>query len=332
VTDTSLWATFSVVDHLRSRPFIADVLLYDRLIVPVPDGPGEADRWREHNRDPDLQNRLLDIVGDLGVRIPWSLARHDLWAQRYQQINSEVVDEGAIRDGFTQAVGFDGNNVVAARRAKSPAVQLRRAEDPDDPALMVTRLVLAEEFGSRKDRLLLAHVPTVDEVEAVAAYGSYSDFRRQRGDVVGGDVPGAQPVFTFEWSFFVPSSSQRSDEDLLREAVDLAHADEVVSWRAALQRWRRDTLLRGLSDPAALEEMEGLIADYRRAARRRKIHIRSRWGAAVAAAGAGVGAVFFPPAGIAAAVCGLGSLVRSPEVSTRLESAAMFHEARKRFS
>jgi hypothetical protein len=123
--------------------------------------------------------------------------------------------------------------------------------DPNDPAYMVTRLVLAEEFASRKDRALVARIPRVDEVEAVVAYGSYRDFSNQRGSVRQDPAAGGQPVFTYEWSFFVPSSSRRSDEDLLREAVKLAHTDEILTWRAAVQRWRRDAILSGKSDDAA---------------------------------------------------------------------------------
>src|SRR6478752_4999299 len=42
--DSQLWGTFSVADHLRRTPFVADVLLFDRLIVPVPISsmPGES--------------------------------------------------------------------------------------------------------------------------------------------------------------------------------------------------------------------------------------------------------------------------------------------------
>src|SRR5262249_36782998 len=123
-----------------------------------------------------------------------------------------------------------------------------------------------------------------------------------------------------------------SDEDLLREAVELAHADEIIAWRAAVQRWRRDAILSGRSDDAALADMEAMISDYRRAARRRKIEVRSRKGLAVAAAAAGAAAFFVPPVAIAAAVFGLGSLVPSHDIPQRLEAAAMFHEARKRFS
>jgi len=32
----------------------------------------------------------------------------------------------------------------------------------------------------------------------------------------------------------------------------LAHAEEILTWRAAVQRWRRNTILLGNSDDAAL--------------------------------------------------------------------------------
>jgi hypothetical protein len=144
-------------------------------------------------------------------------------------------------------------------------------------------------------------------------------------------VANGQLVLTFGWSFFVPSSSKRSDQDLLREAVELAHTDEILTWRAAVQRWRRDVILRKKSDDAALGEMEAMIADYHRAARRQKIEVRIRWGLAVAAAAAGAATVVVPPAGIAAAAFGLGSLIPSHNIPKTLEAAAMFHEARRRF-
>jgi hypothetical protein len=40
-----LWGTFSVRDHLVSRAFVADVLLYDQLVIPT---MPENDDEREH--------------------------------------------------------------------------------------------------------------------------------------------------------------------------------------------------------------------------------------------------------------------------------------------
>jgi len=328
VNDVSLWGTFSVADHLRRRPFVADVLLYDLLMVPVPDGDEETKRWHDRKRNPQLQRELLEIVGDLSVPIPWSHQRRDQWAQRYSETVQGGTDEAMIRDDVTQAVALDANRINDARAAAPAAAGV---PDPDDPAFLVTRQVLAEQFGSLKDRALLARIPRVNEVEAVVAYGSYRKFSSERGNVLDEVTPDGPQVFTFGWSFFVPSSSKRSDKDLLREAVELAHTDEIHTWRAAVQRWRRNAILTGKSDDAALADMEAMIADYRRAAKLLKIEVRSRWGLAVATAAASAAAVFVPPVGIAAAIFGLGSLIPPHKIPKNLEAAAMFHEARRRF-
>ena len=34
-----LWGTFSVMDHLREGAFLAEVIMYDRLLIPVPPNP-----------------------------------------------------------------------------------------------------------------------------------------------------------------------------------------------------------------------------------------------------------------------------------------------------
>jgi hypothetical protein len=52
----------------------------------VPDGDDEMKRWRDRKRNPELQRKLLGIVGELGVPIPWSIERHDRWARRYSEL------------------------------------------------------------------------------------------------------------------------------------------------------------------------------------------------------------------------------------------------------
>src|SRR4051794_35765125 len=117
MSEKSLWATFSVADHKRKRPFVADVLLYDRLVVPIAAGEDERDRWRRLHRDPDRQERLLDIMGDLALRVPWSLQRHQQWAERYGGSTRQTAGvEAAVRDDLAHAVEFDVSNVVMARR------------------------------------------------------------------------------------------------------------------------------------------------------------------------------------------------------------------------
>jgi hypothetical protein len=62
--DWELWGTFSVGDHLRRRAFVADVLLYDRLVVPTPPAsePEEEKRWVDMGWEPEHQRKLLDLL------------------------------------------------------------------------------------------------------------------------------------------------------------------------------------------------------------------------------------------------------------------------------
>ena len=327
----SLWGTFSVVDHLRTQPFVADVLLYDHLVVPVPSDDAEAARWSARHRQPDLQADLIGILGAHVVPFPWSLQLHDEWAARYgAQTKSEPGDAGVVEE-LAHAVAFDANNVIAAREPSTSA-QHTWAENPDDPGLMITRLVLVDHFNEKRDRAMLARIPMASEVEAVAAYGSYRDFRARRGELVTSPRESEQPVFAFNWPFLVPNDS-RPSRDLLKQAVELADTDEVARWREAVQRWRRDTLLRGLTDVQAREELEGLIHDYGKAARRLRIATRTRWAVGLTGAVAGIAAAaIFPPAGVVAATAVLGGFVPKDAIPRQLEAGAIFYEARRRFA
>jgi hypothetical protein len=328
----SLWGTFSVVDHLRTQPFVADVLLYDRLVVPVPSDDAEAARWSARHRQPDLQTDLIGILGAHVVPVPWSLQLHDDWAARYgEQSKSEPGDAGVVEE-LAHAVAFDANNVIAAREPSATA-QHTRAENPDDPGLMITRMVLVDHINEQRDRAMLARIPTASEVEAVAAYGSYRDFRERRGELVTTPRESELPVFAFNWPFLVPNDTTRPSRDLLKQAVELADTDEVARWREAVQRWRRDTLLRGLSDVQAREELGGLIHDYGRAARRLRIATRTRWAVGLTGAVAGIAAAaIFPPAGVVAATAVLGGFVPNDAIPRQLEAGAIFYEARRRFA
>lgn len=330
-SDVSLWGTFSVLDHRRPRPFVADVLLYDKLVVPVPNGDEEWVRWTDLGREPDVQAELLGIIGrDLTVPVPWTLARHREWAARCGAPSDPGV-EASVRDEIAKAVSFDAVNVESARQTSPSAGSPMSAGDPDDPGYAMTRMILADEYGSARDRAIVDRIPRADEVDTVVAYGSYSDFVDERGVLEQDLQPGSQPVFTCQWPFFVPDDSDLSDKELLRRAVELAHADQIVDWRAAVQRWRRDAISEGQPDANAQQEMEAMIAEYAEAARKLKIKTAVRSGVFVLAAVGGAAAVLFPPAGITS-LFGLVALRPPPsQIPRQLDAAAMFYEARKRF-
>jgi len=80
-----VWATYAVNDHLVDHPFVRDLMLFDRLVIPVPntDDKGEWDRWVAQDWDPAKQERLLDLLGDRAVRVVWDTDHQKRWEKRY---------------------------------------------------------------------------------------------------------------------------------------------------------------------------------------------------------------------------------------------------------
>jgi hypothetical protein len=81
--------TFSVTDHLGPRAFVADVVLYDRLVIPVPDAE-ERKRWTDLGRRPDVLDRKLDILEELADRPEDSLVRRIDWTSDFRNYLDEV--------------------------------------------------------------------------------------------------------------------------------------------------------------------------------------------------------------------------------------------------
>jgi hypothetical protein len=69
--EIEVWGTFSVRDHLLDRAFVADVLLYDRLLITTCPSKAASDSWpKEWNVS--RQQAAIDILGDLAIPIPWN--------------------------------------------------------------------------------------------------------------------------------------------------------------------------------------------------------------------------------------------------------------------
>ncbi len=79
-----VWGTFSVKDHCDPNSFIAEVLLYDRLVIPVPPDDIERKRWLKNGWKPDRLERLLTILGDRAYPVEWDGERQKKWKTRYE--------------------------------------------------------------------------------------------------------------------------------------------------------------------------------------------------------------------------------------------------------
>jgi hypothetical protein len=336
--DAELWGTFSVNDHRRRRAFVADVLLYDRVVVPVPDGSTEWERWTRRGRDPKRQQALLKILDTHAVRIPWTLEHHEEWAREYDKardLEKDGLALGEARARVAQAVEFDAEHLNEVR-AQLEAQE--RPEDLDALAQGVTRdvLVSARGIGGEEDRRLLAGRPKV-EVEAVPAFRSmrhFEDNQPYRLDAAGSDptAPGRRPVLMFESSFLVPADSQASDEELLKHSVELAEGDELKDYRTAFHAWRRGIVLSGVSAPDATQRLEHAAHDYHEVMRKSKVKVRGRYALGVFAAAAALAVLVFPPVAVAGAAAGLGSATlntKDPKLDERLRAGAFLYTARR---
>src|SRR5215469_5514526 len=71
---SQIWGTFSVKDHCQPNAFVREVLLFDRLVLPVPSDAQERSRWSHPNPkdpqeswDPDRLDVLRNILGSQEV-------------------------------------------------------------------------------------------------------------------------------------------------------------------------------------------------------------------------------------------------------------------------
>jgi hypothetical protein len=340
--DWELWGTFSVGDHLRRRAFVADVLLYDRLVIPTPpeSDNDEQKRWRQMGWRPERQRRILDLIGkERLIVVPWTQSHRNHWEAMYRKSRSEtgVRSPGAVaRSQIAEATAADVSRVRNARESfdwKGHKNRGGQPEEIDQLAHVTSREYLVDWSNLKNDTKLFTGLPKVD-VDAVAAYGSYAAFSKDYR-VEPAKKPSADRILTlFGWQFFVPDDSSRSDEDLLKQALELADRDASKEHRKRFHLWRRDAILSGKTDAQALREMREAIKQYAAAVRKLKIKVASEYGFAVIAAALGAAAVTFPLLGAPAAFAGLGSFALSKsqkDVPDSLKMAAMFHDARKRF-
>jgi hypothetical protein len=79
-----VWGTFSVKDHLNPGAFVTEVMLYDRLVLPVPPDDGERARWEKNGWDPARLDVLLGILGERVVRVKWDDRRRAAWRSRFE--------------------------------------------------------------------------------------------------------------------------------------------------------------------------------------------------------------------------------------------------------
>jgi len=90
-----VWGTFSVKDHCDPRAFVAEVLLYDRLVIPIPPDEKEHKRWAGAGWQPDRLDTLLEILGEERTHlVKWDKERQQNWKNRFEAGKQQAHDSG----------------------------------------------------------------------------------------------------------------------------------------------------------------------------------------------------------------------------------------------
>jgi hypothetical protein len=336
------WGTYSVKDHLRPRAFVADVLLFDKLVIPRPptakelqaeglDKPdvNQMDRWRRNNWDPDRQCKLLDILQefDLAVELPWGgHAEHD-WQMMFNKDKAESLQ--ADRSGLTQSIQAQVDLAV-----------------PEEQAYIATggvlALYVANQLNNEVARKLVnrAKAPGVP-VEAVIAYASYADYEADQGveraDSGPPPVPAIGPYAMFGWEFFVPEDSSKSDAELLRQAAELASQPDFCETRQYFHGWLKQMYEGEVDRQDAYEKMQKMLSEHTKIMRKSGFTKAARYAAKVAQIVAPLAGLVGHAAGVATGVAasgaafGIEQLIPMPQVPDRLRPAAVLYDARKFF-
>lgn len=328
---SQLWGTVSVVDHKRPFAFVAELVLFNALVVPVPPD-GDAPEWASGEWDGAKQSELLRAVPDERLRrVPWSARLRGEWRKQYAAAQAD----------------FDVCNVAQQRQLHLAGGGTNQKFDAQPFA--VTRMLLRDEADARNDRALLegmplakpAVIPAYNGPDSYAAdadpeangHGNSDGGTPNSGagrvaagtdaedDAVRHEPEQARVLRAFGWEFFAPSNEDRPGRELtprqlIEAAVELEALPEVREHREAFRTWTGEETLEGTDPEAARAKMEDLLARYAQAVRATRRPVKVRRALGIFETGAEVAAPWVPFAGL------VGPVLRRLPVQQRLDAAA----------
>jgi hypothetical protein len=326
-TYDELWGTFAVDDHLRPRAFVAETVLFDRLIVPYPppEDKEQYAEWAAAGWHPERLKETLAPLDDLAIKISWDKKLRTEWQSEYKPPG-----RASARMNRARGAAFDARNIKSA-----PA---------DQSAKYVTRMVLANRLNAQADDDLFQKIkkifvldPTAN-IESVVGYGSYAKFREEVPiDKTQAPPPAGDAALLVRWEFLVPEDSDLTDGELLKRAAALSRKSEFRDSRRQFHEWRRKLVARGVSAETALSEMNRCLVIYNDIVTKTRWRSRALTALQVAAVAVPLVGLVFPDPGLVGGVVFAGGafladkLIPVPEAGEREKIAALVHDSREAF-
>lgn len=295
------WGALSVADHTHLPNLVANVLLYDRLVMPMYTESGDRDErayWLEKAWDPDGQRARRGQLGELVIACAWDKARRDNYRNRYQaakQLDAEANGEMVTRWLLTEEphyplpTGVNHADIFVAYNSQLSAEQELCPQHGTQAAPPINWDTLDEEV---QVGVLIAHELGVPDI--------------------------AEP------------------EVALREAIALARETEFRHKRAELYEFQMSCLNRGMSAKAIVAELRDRNQELKQYLAKQHVPTRKKAGFMLAqtAVGVLVGA-FGHPLGAIGGLLGLWQFATfdakaNEPLPTRLAPVAAFHDVEKR--
>lgn len=292
------WGAFSVIDHKDTTALIPEILLYDRLLIPVPYQPPTYDgdpsayddrpRWEREGWDPEKLYKRLNDLGDLAVKTTWNTDRQKAFHLEIQKIKN---------------AGFEVNNMVQFPYAVTRAVLTR--EQPTLPS-------------------------GITHVDVVAAYQSEGDFEADFSlESANNQRDIAKLGLLLGHKLAIPDE-EANPEKALNKAISLARDADFKKKRLALYDWQVDIIRNKHFKPEeAIKEMDSLVDKYNEYVKKAVGKVAFKFAFTVAGIGLSLAGAGFNPLVAAGALLSLVQFAAfdgKPVIEDEtIKPAAMFH-------
>ncbi|RHW23345.1 hypothetical protein D0Z08_30095 [Nocardioides immobilis] len=234
------------------RSLAREILLYDRLVLPVPEDLDEADRWDGQGWDTNQLDYVAKHLGDLAHLVPWSQEMRSAWKDHMSLLAAAGVTSDGAAYGATPTtmVGFIWDDVAAH--------QPRDALPPVPPRIVAAYL---------------------SQEEAAA------DFEPVAAPVKGSPPAGRRSGILLTQPIEVPRGED--DEDVFLRAVRTAREPEFASARRALYDYEDRLVMEDRTDADIVRALGRLLDDYTAAARDHAGKTKRQWVSRLIAGGGG---------------------------------------------
>lgn len=246
------WGVYSVRAHMDMRALARELLLYDRLVLPVPEDIDEADRWDDQGWDTRQLDYVAKHMGDLVHLVPWTKEMRSSWKDHMGLLAAAgVTAEGAAYGATPMTmVSFIWQDVSTHR-------------PPDGLPPVPPRIVAAY----------------LSEEEATA------DFEPVAAPTKGNAPAGRRSGILLTQRVDVPAGED--DEDIFLRAVRTARETEFASARRALYDYEDRLIAEDRTDADVDRALSRLLNDFAEATRDHAGATRRQWVSRLVAGGGG---------------------------------------------